>query len=530
VVIGEEEFMNDSTQLLAAERRSLASVALTSGFIAVNHLYILGPRALILGGLIVGASTLLLFWFRHRASKIAFAGYLLMNLWIVVGFGLYKGLWKGVLRLFLGSWLASFSSSYPKPFVGSFAYEASGILMFVGCLFVAYYAIGLIRSVSFGPSESVPRGAFGTPRWLAVAGTLAAAGVIAAYVFEERDRFEAPANGVVTIGVIAPTTGPYSILGNSFVKAVEMAQSDLKGTKYKYELKIADSGPDPAKARDIVRNVIEGEKVDAVIGAVSLIGEVTKPFATKARIVHTCVCTVTRIGDGGYNFTNIPSPQAEAVRWVAEAQRRGIKRIAVISQDYPSINNHVKAMKSEARRRGLTISYEDRFADTVTNFRPALARAEASHPDVYYVEGLEPTLDILGQQLLDAKIRNIASVVAPSLSERPELFEGAWYTDSDLADMEFKSHFEARYPGTQFATHMMPYAYDSFNMIVKAYERGVNPAVYIRSITSYNGSAGAVVKAPGSGNFQSKPAVWMIKNGRPALLSSASTVVARVQP
>ena len=152
---------------------------------------------------------------------------------------------------------------------------------------------------------------------------------------------------------------------------------------------------------------------------------------------------------------------------------------------------------------------------------------------MYYVEALEPTLDILGEQLADAQIRNIASVVAPSLSETPALFEGVWYTDSDLADMGFKRRFEARYPGTQFATHMMPYAYDSFNMIVQAYERGVNPAVYIRNITSYNGSAGAVVKDPGSGNFQSKPAVWMIKNGRPALLRSESTAIAsvrRVQP
>ena len=146
---------------------------------------------------------------------------------------------------------------------------------------------------------------------------------VGAFVAADRDRFAPPRNGVVTIGVIAPTTGPYAILGTSFVKAVEIARSDLKATKYRYELKIADSGPDPAKARDIVRGVIDDDKVDAVIGAVSLIGQVTKPFATKARIPHECVCTVKAIGDGAYNFTNIPSPEAEAVRWVAEAQRRG---------------------------------------------------------------------------------------------------------------------------------------------------------------------------------------------------------------
>jgi ABC-type branched-subunit amino acid transport system substrate-binding protein len=317
------------------------------------------------------------------------------------------------------------------------------------------------------------------------------------------------------------------------VKAVEMAQRDLRGTKYRYEIKIADSGPDPAKARDIVRRVIEDDKVDAVIGAVSLIGQVTKPFATKARIPHACVCTVKPIGDGAYNFTNIPSPEAEAVRWVAEAQRRNVRSIAVIAQDYPSINNHVKAMKAEALRVGLTISYQSKFPDSTRDFRSIIASARATQPDVYYVEALEPGLDLLGQQLLDAKIPNIGSVVAPSVSEHPQLFEGAWYTDSDLADIAFKRRFEAKYPGTQFATHMMPYAYDSFNLIVRAYEQGVNPAVYLRGLTRYVGSAGVVTKAPGSGNFQSKPAVWEIRNGTPALVSSASTInniARRTQP
>ena len=223
-----------------------------------------------------------------------------------------------------------------------------------------------------------------------------------------------------------------------------------------------------------------------------------------------------------YNFTNIPSPEAEAVRWVKEAQRRGIRRVAVIARDYPSINNHVKAMKAEALRAGFAITYETRFADTVGDFRSIITRAQSSRADVYYVEALEPQLDILGQQLLDANVRNIASVVAPSLSEKPQLFEGAWYTDSDLADVAFKGRFEARYPGTQFATHMMPYAYDSFNMIVRAYEQGVNPAVYIRNISTYVGAAGAVTKAPGSGNFKSTPAVWVIRDGKPTLMSTAS--------
>ena len=108
-------------------------------------------------------------------------------------------------------------------------------------------------------------------------------------------------------------------------------------------------------------------------------------------------------------------------------------------------------------------------------------------------------------------------MVAPSLSEHPEVFEGAWYTDSDLRDIGFRRRFEEQYPATRFATHMMPYAYDDFNMIVQAYERGQNPAVYLRNLTAYPGTAGPLTKQRGRGNFQSTPAVWTIRDGRPTL-------------
>jgi len=500
-------------------RLSILSVVLTAIAITVNHVFVLGPAAFALGAVLLVLPPLLMWWFTATNSRVALGGYLLMNLWIIVGFGLIKGLWDDTLRLYLGTLFSSLSTSYPRPEIGSYAYEASGILMFVGGLFVFYYALKLIqahraelRGESVRPIS--PRRA----TQFAVIGMTALVGVLGAYAYSDRDRWIAPKNGVVKIGVIIPTAGPYALLGGSFVKAVQMAADDLKNTKYRYELLIRDSGPDPAKAKAVIEKVIQEDKVNAIVGGVSLIGQVTQPMARKARIPQTCVCTVTTIGDGVYNFTNIPSPEAEAIRWVGEARKRGISKIAIISQDYPSINNHVRALKAEVANDGLSITYEKRFDASMTNFRGTIAAAKATNPDVYYVEGLNPGLELLGQQLLDMKICNLSSVVAPSLSTKPALFEGVWYTDSNLRDIGFRKRFEDKYPGVQFATHMMPYAYDSFNMIVQAFEHGQNPAVYIRNLAMYDGTADELVKDPGSGNFKSAPAVWMIKNGKPELV------------
>src|SRR5207247_8331911 len=114
---------------------------------------------------------------------------------------------------------------------------------------------------------------------------------------------------------------PYANLGNSFLNAVEMARSDLRGTKYRYELVLVDIGLDLAQARTAIQRAITDEKVDAIVGGISRFGQVTRPLATAARIPHTCVCSVTSIGDGAYTYTNIPSPDAEAVRRMQDTQR-----------------------------------------------------------------------------------------------------------------------------------------------------------------------------------------------------------------
>jgi len=498
--------MGSQNEIRTAGWRSVAAVTVTAIAITFNHVFTLGSGAFLLGAILVGVPPALWIWFRRTGNRWVLGAYGLMNAWIVVGFGLIKGLWDITLPIFVGTFLSSASTAYPKPVFGAFGFEVSGVAMFLGSLFVLYYGVQLIPSG--GRRVAISAGA-----------GIGVTAMLFAFIAIDRDVWTPPVQGVVKLGVIIPMEGPYSMLGNSFVKAVQMAKDDLKDTKYRYELVIRDSGPDPENAKQVIRKVVSDDKVDAIVGGISLIGQKTKLYATAARIPHLCVCTVNWIGDGAYNFTNIPSPEAEGELWARAAQRRGIKRIALVTQDYPSINNHVKALKVEVAHVGLVVVDEQRFDGSVTDFRAIIMRAAASQPDVYYVEAFEPGLDLLGQQLGDAAIHNVSAVVAPSLSDNPALFEGAWYTDSNLKDIAFKRRFEEKYPGTRFATHMMPYAYDSVNMIVRAFETGQNPAVYLRNLRSYDGTAGPLTKAMGDGHFASVPAVWTIANGKPALLN-----------
>jgi ABC-type branched-subunit amino acid transport system substrate-binding protein len=286
-----------------------------------------------------------------------------------------------------------------------------------------------------------------------------------------------PPQAVIKIGTVVATSGPAALLGNSFLKAIQLAEQELKDTTHQYEL-VVEEITSPDKAEPAIEKLLGIDEVDAVVVGFSISGQIVKRHADAAKIPLFCICSVGSVGDELYTFTTMPLAEDEATLWVAEARRRGNKSIALLIQDYPSIDNHVRALRSEAAEAGIAIVYEDRFAATTTDFSASIAAAKDTAPDVYYVEAFNPALDLLSQQLKDAGVRNVASVVAFSLSERPELFEGGWYTDGYVSP-EFKVRLDERYPASRLATHMMPYAYDSFNILVQGFESGGgNPAIH----------------------------------------------------
>src|SRR5947207_10861218 len=128
-----------------AARRSLLSIGVTAALITINHLPVLGPKAFGLGAVLIVAPALLLWWFKRTRSTVALGGYLAMNLWVVIGFGLLKGLWKSTLPVFVGTLLSALATSYPRPTLAPVGVEVSGVAMFIGSAFVPAFGYQLIR-------------------------------------------------------------------------------------------------------------------------------------------------------------------------------------------------------------------------------------------------------------------------------------------------------------------------------------------------------------------------------------------------
>jgi ABC-type branched-subunit amino acid transport system substrate-binding protein len=333
----------------------------------------------------------------------------------------------------------------------------------------------------------------------------------------------------IKIGAVAPLEGQSASLAKSFLEAVRVSIDTLGEKKNRYELRVEDGGTTPEEGTAAAKRLVEEDGVDAIVGGISIVGQQVAPVTAGAKIPHLCVCSIPTIGDGKYNFTNIPLPEEEADAWVAEARKRGIRSVAIIAQQYPSINGHVNALKKAAETAGIKVVYEYRFPQGATSFLKPVRRAlEQYQPDAFYVSGYEPSLSAVGKQLQLAErmLRRkltVTSIVAIGDSQDMSIFEGDWYTDSDLANPEVMAQFRKAYPSSTFITHMMPYAYDSVRMLVDGFESNQGVVTYLQGLTRYDGSASIITREPGSGNFRSKPVVWVVKDGVPVVQATGRT-------
>ncbi len=319
---------------------------------------------------------------------------------------------------------------------------------------------------------------------------------------------------VIKIGVVAPRTGGAAGYGEPLSRGVELALADLGKTDNSYKVIYEDDGTNPAQSASAAQKLVNIDKVQALITVSSGTGNAVKPIATAAGVTHVCVCADVRLADNNTNFTYLPLPDKEANAWIQEAKIRGVKKVAIISQNHSGMNLIIDYIKTGLEKEGMKLVYEDRFEPSVKDFKTSIAKAKTSAPDVYILGAFPPSLDVLAQEFSVLGIKNIAGVGTFAISTHPELYEGGWYTDASLTDMAFKDRFEEKFPSVKFNARTAPYGYDALNILVDGFESGDGISVYIKNLLRYEGKIGIATKSADSGSFDAPFGIWEIKGGK----------------
>jgi ABC-type branched-subunit amino acid transport system substrate-binding protein len=322
----------------------------------------------------------------------------------------------------------------------------------------------------------------------------------------------------VKIGVVASLTGPGAAFGQSAVKGIELAQRDLGKTDKEYKLIIEDDGGNPAKSASAAQKLINIDKVDAIISVSSGAGNAVKPIAEEAGVPHISNSSDLSIADTKTGFLLSLMPDDEAQAWLKEAQSRNIKRIVILSQNHPGVNITMDNIKKFASEYGIEVVYEEKFDSQTRDFKTSVAKAKQFTPDVYMIAVFPPLLEIVSKELIDQGQTNISSYAMIGVSSNLEMFEGKWYTDSYLSNIDFVQKFNKNFPDVRFNVRTAPANYDALNILVDGFEKNENMLVYLGNLEKYSGESGELTQKTNSHIFRISAGIWSIQDGKAEII------------
>lgn len=234
----------------------------------------------------------------------------------------------------------------------------------------------------------------------------------------------------IKIGLYAPMTGPIAFLGEGFQYGSQMAIEDLGGEieGIPLELVVVDNKCNPTDAINAVRQLIEVEEVDVILGggcssatvaAQPIIAEGGTP-AVSATSTNPSIYDGMGVGGNIWQFRINPDDLIMANAFssqIAEAAQR----LSLVAENTDFGRGAMAAYKPLLEGLGVEIVTEDYFDLGTADYRPALTRMRAAQPEALLVVMTERDGSTFMRQLrevgIDVPIYSRGSLTSPLFLE-----------------------------------------------------------------------------------------------------------------
>ncbi len=189
----------------------------------------------------------------------------------------------------------------------------------------------------------------------------------------------------IKIGAILAETGPAAFLGGPEVRSLNMLVDEINakgGIKGKtIELIVKDSGGSPEKAVSFAKQLIEEEKVFAIIGPstsgeslnIKKIAEDGKTILISCSAAESIVNPVTP-----HVFKTAPSDSYAAQQIFMTMQKKGISKIAVLAGNDGFGKAGKEQLAKNAPNFGITIVAEEVYDKSATDLSAIVAKLKAN--------------------------------------------------------------------------------------------------------------------------------------------------------
>ncbi len=336
------------------------------------------------------------------------------------------------------------------------------------------------------------------------------------------------AEDAIKVGALMAVTGPAAFLGSPEVKTLQMlveeanARGGLGGKKV--QLVVKDTGGSPEKAISFARQLIEEEKVFAIIGP-STSGETmaVKNLAEEGKtILLSCAAAEVIVNPVAKHVFNTPQKDRYAVVKIFQHMKKlGVTRIGLLSSN----TGFGKAGKEQVERLapeyGVQIAVNDVYDKAATDLTAEVTKLKAANVQALVNWSIEPAQAIVIKNARQLGLAipifqshgfgNIQYVKAAGAAAEGVIFPaGRLLVAGGLSDqnpqkpvlLAYKKAYEARY-GEEVST-FGGHAYDAFHILVKAVEQAgldrEKARAAIENMKGFVGTAGVFNLSPADHN------------------------------
>ncbi len=210
------------------------------------------------------------------------------------------------------------------------------------------------------------------------------------------------AAGTIKVGAILAITGPASFLGAPEAKTLEMmvddinAKGGINGTKV--ELVIKDSGGSPEKAVSFAKQLIDEDKVFAILGP-STSGETMaiKNIAEEGKtVLLSCAAAEDIVNPlAKYVFKTPQMDKHAVIRIFQQMKKMGISKIGVLSSNTGFGGAGKKQIEKLAPENGIQVVISEVYDKAATDLTAEVTKVKAANVQAIVNWSIEPAQAIV---------------------------------------------------------------------------------------------------------------------------------------
>ena len=189
----------------------------------------------------------------------------------------------------------------------------------------------------------------------------------------------------ITIGVVAPLTGPASGLGIPAGNQVKLWPTTIAGEKVK--VIVLDDATDPTNGTKIAKRFVTEDKVDVIMGSVAT--PVAIPVAAVAEESGTPQLSWSpAVLPPGKDKWTFRMPQSNAVMghaMIGLMKKQGVKTVGFLGYTDAYGESWLKDFTAEAEKNGIKVIATERFARADTSVTAQALKLVAANPDAMLI-------------------------------------------------------------------------------------------------------------------------------------------------